>query len=601
MFFYIKSKNEKSELEVEDKVTFDTLLDDVKYGIAEIVREESEFGLSTSDWNKWYNRKSRIEAAMRDSVYGVSKAKSTVKELIRSIISEKLHTKEDILSIVDFESKYMDPRVKFEILLYFYKRRHKKEALGVIIDKYNLARERYNYDEDLPDPYYVEDSDIESIYQKEMFELGYDEMLDMLTVLLYQKYRGFGIIDTILEMDISGLTCGTSGSIMSSILNKDQDCLQATQSVWVHYHGKYIHFRFLDFYSQEELRRVVQLIGKHGNPGPLTERRGYLVTTMWDKSRVLAVRPSVGEYWGVFVRKFTLPNVSLAYLLDPEEERVGHKVINAFLVIELLKFLMICRVTTAFTGRQGCGKTTLMTGVAKYIDSRFNIRLLEMTPEQFLRELYPDKNIYSVSETEWVSATALQDALKKSDGAISIVGEVATDHVAARLIQMAQIASLFTMFSHHANTTDALVSGIRNSLFVAAGFSSHLVAEQQTVSVLKVDVHLDMTAEGEKYVDRVTEIIALPEGVPYPEYDIKDPVHSMNRITKEYFERQTDRRTYATRDIIKYNVATHTYEVVNWFSSELTDYMLKNLPIDKANVLKTFARTHWSNYFRKAS
>ena len=66
-----------------------------------------------------------------------------------------------------------------------------------------------------------------------------------------------------------------------------------------------------------------------------------------------------------------------------------------------------------------------------------------MAPELYLRELYPSRNILSLQETNTVSAAECQDALKKSDAAVSIVGEVATDSIAARMIQMGMTASIF--------------------------------------------------------------------------------------------------------------------------------------------------------------
>ena len=73
---------------------------------------------------------------------------------------------------------------------------------------------------------------------------------------------------------------------------------------------------------------------------------------------------------------------------------------------------MVGRVTCAFTGRQGTGKTTAMVASIAYIDARLTLRILEMAPEMYLRERYPDRNVYSVAETQYVSAAELQDALK---------------------------------------------------------------------------------------------------------------------------------------------------------------------------------------------
>ena len=364
--------------------------------------------------------------------------------------------------------------------------------------------------------------------------------------------------------------------------------MKAPRSVWLYFNGKYIHLRFLTFHSEEELRRVVQLLCRYNNPGPLTEKRGFLVNTMYDKSRVLAMRPPASEYWAVFIRKFTLSDSSLPALIDKPY------VNDAFLAINLVMYLMMGQITCGFTGRQGAGKTVMMTAAVKFIDPRYTIRVLEMAPEMYLRELYPERNILSVQETDYVSASELQDALKKSDAAVSIVGEVATDPIAARMIQMGQVASIFTIFSHHANIAEQLVYAIRNSLVNAGGFSGNMItAEQQVIDVIRVDIHLNYTTDGRRYIERISEIVRLEVSVPYPEYDRNDPLNSMNEITKEYYNRQTDRKTFTTRDILKYNLETNTYETCDWFTTELTQKMLDVMPLDKVKDFKKFILDNW--------
>ncbi|MBO9600556.1 MAG: Flp pilus assembly complex ATPase component TadA, partial [Cohnella sp.] len=483
---------------------------------------------------------------------------------------------------------YVEPRVKFEILMYFYKKTHGKDALAELIKEYRLDRERYEIEDKSQPSYLVSEEDIDTIYADKAFELGYHVMLDLLAIMIYQRYKGFGIIDTLREMNINGFNCGTSGSILSALLNKEKKIMKAPRSVWLYFNGKYIHLRFLSFQTEEELRRVVQLLCRYNNPGPLTEKRGYLVNTMYDKSRVLALRPPAAEYWAVFVRKFTLSDSSLPALIAKPYVK------NAHLAIELIKYLMMGQVTCGFTGRQGAGKTVMMTAAVKYIDPRYTLRVLEMAPEMYLRELYPERNILSVQETEFISATELQDALKKSDAAVSIVGEVATDAIAARMIQMGQVASIFTIFSHHANLADQLVYAIRNSLVNAGGFTGNMTtAEQQVIDVIRVDVHLNYTTDGRRYIERVSEIVKLDEYVPYPTYDPGNAVHSMNRITQEYFERRTDRKTFATRDILRYNLDTDTYEAEDWFTTELTQKMLSTLPPDRIKDFKSFILDNW--------
>ncbi|QMV40507.1 Flp pilus assembly complex ATPase component TadA [Cohnella cholangitidis] len=588
ILLYLKAKREKPDIELSDKLTLDRILEIVKYSLADMVKDESFAGLADEEFESLYKRRARIIDAIQNCVYGIDSAKLIVQDLIRSLIADLLKTEEDILQVFDFHARNLDQRVKFEILMYYYKKTHGKDALAEMINEYRLARERYEIEDKSQPSYLISNEDIDAIYAEKNYELTYHVMLDILSVMVYQRYKGFGVVDTLREMNINGFNCGTSGSILSALLNKDKDIMKAPRSVWLYFNGKYIHLRFLTFNSEEELRRVVQLLCRYNNPGPLTEKRGYLVNTMYDKSRVLALRPPAAEYWAVFIRKFTLSDSSLPALIDKPY------VNKAYLAINLVMYLMMGQITCGFTGRQGAGKTVMMTAAVKYIDPRYTVRVLEMAPEMYLRELYPERNILSVQETEYVSASELQDALKKSDAAVSIVGEVATDAIAARMIQMGQVASIFTIFSHHANMAEQLVYAIRNSLVNAGGFTGNMItAEQQVIDVIRVDIHLNYTTDGRRYIERVSEIVKLDVSVPYPDYDAGNPVHSMNEITKEYYTRQTDRKSFTTRDILKYNLETDTYETFDWFTTDLTQKMLEVMPPDKMKDFKSFILDNW--------
>ncbi len=588
-FIYRKAKLETVDYKESNTYTLNSLLEIVRNSLTDLVKEENfDTYMDESEFENLYKRKARIQEAMINSVYGIDNAKTIVIDLIRNVIVEVLPSEEEALKIIDFNSRNLDVRIKFEMLLYFFKKYYGKDALTAIIEKYDLDKERYEIEERLEPSYVIREEDINEIYLKEGFDLDYEIMIDIISILIFQKYKGFGIVDTIREMNINGFNCGASGSVLSNLNSINSDKPQASRSVWLYYKGKYIHLKFLNFTTEEELRRVIQLICRYNSPGPLTEKRGYLVNTMYDKSRVLALRPPVSEYWAVFIRKFTLTDQTTEALIDKPYIK------NAYLPIHLLVYLMSCNVTCAVTGRQGSGKTTLMAAMVKYIDPRYTIRVLEIAPELYLRELYPERNILSVQETDYVSATQLQDALKKSDAAVSIVGEVASDSIAARMIQLGQVASLFTIFSHHGKTPKDLVYSLRNSLVNAGGFTNMLTAEQQVVDVVKIDIHLDYTPDGKRYIERISEIIRLDEGVPYPEYDFSNPVDSMNTITKEYYVRQTDRKTFITKDILRYDIKTHTYYTVDWLSQNLEEYMTGNIPDQKQGEFKQFITDNWS-------
>ncbi len=230
---------------------------------------------------------------------------------------------------------------------------------------------------------------------------------------------------------------------------------------------------------------------------------------------------------------------------------------NAELPIPFIRFLAKGQMITAVTGSQGCGKTTLLMEMIRHIDASHPLRIQEMAFELHLRRLYPERNILSFRETETVSGQSGLDLQKKTDGAVNILGEVATDEVSAWMIQMAQVASLFTLFTHHAKTTRDLILSLRNSLLKCEMFNNESIAEQQVVSVLDFDIHLNRDVNGHRYVERITEIIGTSSETPYPDAwrDTDHPDVSAMRFqeaAQSFFERVTDRKTFEVRNILEY-------------------------------------------------
>lgn len=586
---YMRAKGKEVIVEEDDFGTIDKILEAVKQEMVEIIKEDYSLGLSDAEFNALYKRKARINDALRNCVYGIDNAKVIVIELIRGFIADNV-PKSNVTEILGL-SEGLEPsdHVKFEIMMYRFKKKYGKRALPEWMDKYNFARERTatGAERERDQSYFITIEDLYMAYDNEAIHLTIDEQIDVLAVLVYQMYKGFGIIDTLREMDINGFNMGTSGSILSNVTKQTDPTMKAISSVWVYYKGKYIHFRFMNFGHEDECKRIIQLLIRYGNPGPLTAKRGYLVNTMYDKSRILALRPPASEYWAIFIRKFGLSDVSPRALVEKEWVK------RADIPLQLMEFLIRGQITCACTGRQGSGKTTMMSSIIRFVDPRYTIRVLEMAPELYLRELYPTRNILSLQETTTVTAAELQDALKKSDAAVSIVGEVATDVIAARMIQMGMTASLFTIFSHHANTASDLVLTLRNSLVNAGGFNNMSTAERQVIEVVKCDIHLDYTPDGKRFIERISEIVPLAEGIPYPDYDPNNKEDSMNMITKEYYSRSTDRVSFYTHDIMRYDLKTDTYYCIDRFSQELEDRIRYNLGDDLRPLFDKFMLENW--------
>lgn len=289
-----------------------------------------------------------------------------------------------------------------------------------------------------------------------------------------------------------------------------------------------------------------------------------------------------------FVRKFD--SVKKA---NPEELIVDE---NNDLAIGLMKWLVKgCRVT-AVTGSQGTGKTTLLMSIIRFINPAFTLRIQETAFELNLRKIYPFRNILTFRETSTISGQEGLDLQKKTDGTVNILGEVATAPVASWMIQMAQVASLFTIFTHHAKTTENLVFALRNNLLQTGAFSNEKVAEQQVADVVNFDIHLNKSVSGHRYIERITEIIPTDQFVKYP--DLYQSVENHEQkielfldTMKEFFIRMTDRKTFETRDIIRYE--NGKYKACHKISKSSISKIIQQLKeVDRA-AFKQFLTTNW--------
>ncbi len=157
----------------------------------------------------------------------------------------------------------------------------------------------------------------------------------------------------------------------------------------------------------------------------------------------------------------------------------------------------------------------MLMAIIESIYETMNLRIQETAFELHLRKIYPTRNILSLRETETVSGQEGLDVQKKTDGTVNIIGEVATDPVAAWMIQAAQVASKFTLFTHHAKTFPNLVTALRNSMLRTGVFNNERTAEEQVVQVLNFDIHLVKDFRGRRYIERVTECIPIEEKNEY--------------------------------------------------------------------------------------
>ena len=607
MYYFLKKKREaptEDVINVDDKTyTLEKMQEFVKRRLDEITKVNLyDIGLSEEELKRRKNKKYELKKALKGCTYGDVNDKKYVKELIFDLLSKEYGVNEaNISKAIPFDiPSLLTPQDKFDILLYMYKKDFGYEALTEIIKKYHLAELKYIEGETKPS-YVITAREIEDIFEQENLQLDFTDKLSVVVQRIYQYYKGYSSIDEVRDMNIDGISGGVSGlpeSFLSQVAQtSDADYLaqvsehkvpRACDSIWIFFQGKSIRLAFLSFGTEAELKRVCQNIYKYNNPGQLSDTNGYKINEMKDGSRVVVVRPSFSETWAFFVRKFDVKRSTLEQWFkgEPGSEES----------IELLKYLVKGARIISITGEQGCGKTTMLMGMIENIYETMNIRVQETAFELHLRKIYPTRNILTFRETDTISGQEGLDVQKKTDGSVNIIGEVATDPVASWMIQAAQVASKFTLFTHHAKTFPNLVTALRNSMLRTGVFKNEKTAEEQVVQVLNFDIHLKKDFRGKRFVERITECIPIEEKNEYT-FDHRKEKTLEGKFDKffdnatHYFEKITDRQLYIYRNILEY--VDGEYVITNPISDANLQGMRENMDETDLADFDRFVEKHW--------
>lgn len=587
----------------KEKYSIDKMKEFIKKQFDEITRMNLyDLALSEEEFERRKNVKYELKKALRGAGYADKSDKKYVKTLMFDLLRNNYKVNSfninNAIPFDDFDA--MTPQDKFEILMHIYKKTYKADALTQIITKYNLDFPKYEFDPEVPS-YVITADEISNIFANEVSEdtLTFDDKLEIVVQRIYQEYKGYSVVDDIRDMNIDGVSGGVSGippSFLDQLSDMDDYIEQmkgkrlpmSYDSVWIFYKGKATYLSFLSFGSEAELKRVCQNIYKYNNPGQLSESVGFKINEMKDGSRVVVLRPNFSESWAFFVRKFAPPTLISA------EQLLVHK--NKENVIELLKYLIRGARVTAITGEQGCGKTTLLMAIMKYLYPTITIRVQETAFELHLRKIYPYHNILSLRETDTITGQMGLDVQKKTDGGVNILGEVATDPVAAWMIQMAQVASKFTLFTHHAKTFPNLITALRNSLLKIGMFNSENVAEVQVVQVINFDIHLKRGTDGTRYIERITECVPLEKKFNYNNdyrniHDINGKLDNFMDNAVEYFSHMTQTSNYTYHNIVEWVDGEYVFK--HPITEENIKAMRDNMSPEDVKGFDNFLDTAW--------
>ena len=588
--FYLKRKKQTVFGKGYVINTFEELVTIVLRDFTEIIKPDRGLMKTSIEYEASLRNKSRIAQAARKCVYGEENARRTIIKVFHDIIASHLLTLESCYSIYNFEDlETLPPEIKFEILLYCLAPQYGKNAVKFLNDTYKWSSPRYIAQSGL-ERREVDYALVDTMFKEQMpyDSLSYEQCIDVISILVYQNSKGYGKIDTLMQQNIDGLELGTVGAIRYRLLNANPDYV-TERSCSIQLDAQWIHLSFINFGTVDEIKRLVLNVSNTEGSEALTIKRPTKVVDMYNGSRVTCIRPNVGATWGLFVRSFSAGVISVKKWLDKPEVK------NWEIVDKLLFYLCQCTENTAVTGQQNTGKTTLMKGLIGYYPY-FNIRVIEMSFELQLNEIYPDRNIFCTRNDEFTSATEVQDILKKTDGYLSMAGEIATNEVAANAMQFGLVASQATMFSHHGKDYMGLIEGLTNALLSSGQFNDRDSAQGLVLDVVKHNVHCDFHKKL-RVVDYIEEIVKGETIVPYQDIkvssDVVSAIDQSTALNREFYQRTTDRIRYTSRKIIRFNHETNTYEPYEWYTPERFAIMLDKMPDEHKAGFIQFYKDNW--------
>ena len=515
LYVAVKSRIEAVLPPEEDKYSIDVIVNYIKNYFNDMigVSYAGRRLLTPGEIEKEKERRA-VRDAVRTCNHGNRTAKMLVKQyILNCLMNNYLVEADECNRVLPFNNPdAIKPQDKFEILLYFYSQEYGTGAARILLERlleiHNLRKKASgskNFEN------CINADDVTALFDEKSFDYSIRDKAEIITHLVYRKYKGHGIIDSLRDCDIDGISAGVSGRVVTEKvktaaeldewgepLNIGDDSPKNYDNVWVFLNGNMVRLAFMSFESETELERVCKNVYRYNNPGQLSAAKGYIANEMQDGSRVIVVRPPFAESWALFIRKFGHRGIMKVgdLIKDPGSEEL----------ITMLRFMISGCQVFGITGEQGCGKTTMLKALVEFIPPEYTLRVQELLFELHLRDEYPERNIVSFKETPEITGREGLDLQKKTDGTVNIIGEVSTAAVAGWLVMVSQVASRFTIFTHHAKTTDSLIYSMRNDLMSSAGFNNETIAEAQVRNSIRFDVHMVKMPDGSRKIRRINEI-----------------------------------------------------------------------------------------------
>jgi pilus assembly protein CpaF len=576
----------------------------------------SEAG-TQSEREKEMRRKDTLRESALSCFAGIEKDKNLVKQFIQRVLTGNLNMLldgwpqdfkidvETIHNVFPWDTPYrLHAHIKFLGLVYHWKETLGGDAFADMISRYGLTNLRklntIQGDERETIGMYIDESDINVIFEGDNIHFNYDLALDVLVQMIYEEFKGNGCIDELLYQRVDDVGIGVSGlpDDIEPVHLRGKKVAKAYDGAWVKVRGKLINLKFLSFGSFENLTRVVRQLVMYDMQGAFSEREGRKLGYGKDGSRRTSVITPFGENPAAWVRKFTAKDFTNQQLVTFSER--GRKIENWALLTRIERALVKGGATIPICGPQGAGKTTKLEAISEYIQNFYAIRMIESEFEARIRWRYPEKNIFTMQTTSITPEEAYEFSLRTS-GDIYIVSEVRSDQMMVNITRTANRGGRSVIFTYHPNKPRATVIEIANSLIRQKLYTSLKDAMYTTLDVVKCCIHIDVDLEyGCRYynifeyrpvkVDLADSFLGMQGG---------DRSEEFMRTTYTFFEKMVGDEYFTVVPIITFNTHTGEYEFKNTISNGFYDELIlkSGLHTEKEEIMKIFRPMEYLRLF----
>ena len=597
LFFYVRSKGHYMSQSEDVYLTIDFLIEEVYKSITEqssmktdtIMLESIISGKEDTKEKAIIQIKNKLEMALKECRYGRINAKNYVKGIIKGIVA--LHVTEDnwmdIIPDLHDSSSYISfgqyNNVLWELLIYIVTQKKEKKFFNYLQKQYKIfdgKLKKVPWTEDLQFKSELDTPSFIHIVREEFktVDLDLDDYINVITQIVYSKYKGFGILDSSLDLDMDEMDAGTSGrNTRVDQIEKFDDDYDDLHSIFYQYRSTMLHASCLSFESQNELERItVQFAEQQDTPGLTLSNPTKALEDLRGR-RVATLRPSVSENFVICYRSSDISRYTLDFLIHKTDEDGNDMIKNWMIPMSLVKIQMNAAQTMVYTGLQNTGKTTMMKGGIAWLPY-INIGTVESVFEIHAKNLFPDRNIVSVQRNQYRTITELIDFFKKCNREYSFMGEAATHEELMSTIQLSLTGSRGTCWSSHQLDDLALVTDAAQGAMEVIGMTSYQDAVGYVLQALKANCHCGLWRSADfgfnygnqRIIEYMSEIEKV-EPTPFPdtndEWSTSQAVNALNKTQEEYYRRITEAKMRSHK-LVTFNPNTAAYDPGEWYTKD---------------------------------